>query len=54
MCKEVSVNIDGLETRIVFVDHQHGEISVELQHYCISISFVSILLGREPIINVLS
>lgn len=31
VCKEVSVNIDGLETRIVFVDHQHGEISVENQ-----------------------
>ena len=28
MCKEVSVNIDGEETRIIFVDHQHGEMSV--------------------------
>ena len=28
VCKEVSVNIDGEETRIIFVDHQHGEMSV--------------------------
>lgn len=31
VCKEVSVNIDGEETRIIFVDHQHGEMSVENQ-----------------------
>ena len=28
VCKEVSVNIDGEETRMIFVDHQHGEMSV--------------------------
>ena len=28
VCKEVSVNIDGEETRIIFVDHKHGEMSV--------------------------
>ena len=26
--KEVSVAVDGAETRIHFVDHQHGEMSV--------------------------
>jgi len=31
VCKEVSVNIDGEETRMIFVDHQHGEMSVENQ-----------------------
>ena len=28
VCKEVSVNVDGEETRIIFVDHQHGDMSV--------------------------
>ena len=28
VCKEVSVAVDDTETRIVFVDHQHGEMSV--------------------------
>jgi len=31
VCKEVSVNVDGEETRIIFVDHQHGDMSVENQ-----------------------
>ena len=31
VCKEVSVSIDGEETRLIFVDHQHGEMSVENQ-----------------------
>ena len=34
--KEVSVSVDGEETRIIFVDHQHGEMSLEnqLSTYC--------------------
>ena len=29
VCKEVSVCVDGEETQLEFVDHAHGEISVE-------------------------
>ena len=30
MCKEVSVAVNDAETRIIFVDHQHGDMSVRL------------------------
>ena len=30
VCKEVSVAVDDEEKRIVFVDHQHGEMSVRI------------------------
>ena len=34
--KEVSVSVDGAETRMIFVDHQDGEMSLEnqLSTYC--------------------
>ena len=28
VCKEVSVAVNDVESRIVFVDHRHGEMSV--------------------------
>ena len=28
ICKEVSVALNKVETRLIFVDHQHGEMSV--------------------------
>ena len=28
VCKEVSVAVNDSETRIIFVDHQHGDMSV--------------------------
>lgn len=31
VCKEVSVAVNDVESRIVFVDHRHGEMSVENQ-----------------------
>lgn len=31
VCKEVSVAVNEAETRLVFVDHRHGEMSVENQ-----------------------
>ena len=36
MSKEVSVSVDGDETRVIFVDHQDGEMSLEnqLSTYC--------------------
>ena len=36
MSKEVSVSVDGAETRLIFVDHQDGEMSLEnqLSTYC--------------------
>ena len=30
VCKEVSVAVNDAETRIIFVDHQHGDMSVRL------------------------
>ena len=30
VCKEVSVAVNEAETRIIFVDHQHGDMSVWL------------------------
>ena len=34
--KEVSVSVDGAETRLIFVDHEEGEMSLEnqLSTYC--------------------
>ena len=43
MSKEVSVNIDGEETRICFVDHQHGEMSVGQQLPTLSKLFVCLV-----------
>ena len=36
MSKEVSVSVDGAETRLIFVDHQDGDMSLEnqLSTYC--------------------
>ena len=39
--KEVSVNIDGEETRICFVDHQHGEMSVGYNGRMLSLATLS-------------
>ena len=41
MSKEVSVNIDGEETRICFVDHQHGEMSVGQQGGMLALATLS-------------
>ena len=30
VCKEVSVAVNDAETRLIFVDHQHGDMSVRL------------------------
>ena len=30
VCKEVSVAVNDAETRIIFVDHQHGDMSVRI------------------------
>ena len=31
VCKEVSVAVNDAETRLIFVDHQHGDMSVRLR-----------------------
>ena len=58
VCKEVSVNIDGEETRIVFVDHQHGEMSVGWRrHYLLHFYFLFLIRSRTsspPTLRMLS
>ena len=31
MCKEVNLAVNNEETRLMFIDHKHGEMSVESQ-----------------------
>ena len=30
--KEVSVSVDGQESRLIFVDHAHGDMSVSIEN----------------------
>ena len=47
VCKEVSVAVNDEEKRLVFVDHQHGDMSVRLMTSIVGLNIVGLVFPTE-------